>query len=304
MSCTLINHARGYHLSCAEAFLAIGTLSGMPYSLRHWELSEHCLGHRVIAFIEALPVIGILALLIERIVFYLFFKTETKPPSAYEHFKEAFSNIHAVDLTPSLRSAGASWTPRSFSIQKCMQKMLRNLVKALAEHKKTAPEPSPGLSKAYPGKIPPIITPQPVTLSCSEYEAQGRRAFMEDAHIYLEEEEGYLAGVFDGHGGANVSKAIKEHLEKEFFTLLKKMQGNVYCVFETFIYQLHQKIIEMGSQPGMSFLKRQGSTLVICFIEKKTGLIYIATSGDSEAFLFRTLDNGADKKKFKYIPLT
>lgn len=73
MNYLLSNHERAYNLSFNEGLLALGTgLSAAPYAVRHWELSnrsaEHCLGHRIIAVLQAIPVIGLLFALIERVV--------------------------------------------------------------------------------------------------------------------------------------------------------------------------------------------------------------------------------------------
>ncbi len=71
---------RGYSISFCDAFTSVITgLSGLPYSLRHWELStkceaKHSLGHKAIAVLEALPVLGGLAALIERIVVFIYNK--------------------------------------------------------------------------------------------------------------------------------------------------------------------------------------------------------------------------------------
>ncbi len=72
MNCLLASHERGYNLSFGDAFLSAATLaSGAPYAKRHWELSnratEHCLGHRIIAILQSIPVFGLLFCLIERI---------------------------------------------------------------------------------------------------------------------------------------------------------------------------------------------------------------------------------------------
>lgn len=72
MNYLLLTHERSYNLSFEDGLLSAATLlSGAPYAKRHWELSnrsaEHCLGHRVIAVLQALPIIGLLFSLIERI---------------------------------------------------------------------------------------------------------------------------------------------------------------------------------------------------------------------------------------------
>jgi hypothetical protein len=79
MHCTLDLHFEKYSLSLCERTLAIGTLSGAPYALRHYQLSKtsnfsHCLGHRIICALEFIPILGALAALIERIVVWIYNK--------------------------------------------------------------------------------------------------------------------------------------------------------------------------------------------------------------------------------------
>lgn len=43
MSYTLVAANRGYNISCYDAFTSLITgFSGVPYSIRHWELSNKC----------------------------------------------------------------------------------------------------------------------------------------------------------------------------------------------------------------------------------------------------------------------
>lgn len=74
MCFTLKSHYRGYHLSCSDGLLSLVTgLSGAPYAKRHWNMSQepgskNICGHRFFAVLEAIPVLGGLAALFERIV--------------------------------------------------------------------------------------------------------------------------------------------------------------------------------------------------------------------------------------------
>jgi hypothetical protein len=63
-----------YQVSCSEFITPASFVGcvGLPWAKRHWQLANtdttHSLGHRMIACLEALPVIGPLVVLIERIV--------------------------------------------------------------------------------------------------------------------------------------------------------------------------------------------------------------------------------------------
>lgn len=79
LSCSLDCHPQKYHMHCHEALLAPLV---SPYALRHAYLAQSstqwkCWGHRLIAAIEFIPIIGLLASAIERIV-YLAFKWLSK----------------------------------------------------------------------------------------------------------------------------------------------------------------------------------------------------------------------------------
>ncbi|KIC72578.1 hypothetical protein DB42_CX00030 [Neochlamydia sp. EPS4] len=77
MSYHLTDHPRKYSLSYQDIGLSLITgLSGIPYASRHWQLSnhakaKHCLGHRLIACIESIPIAGALAAILERIIVFI-----------------------------------------------------------------------------------------------------------------------------------------------------------------------------------------------------------------------------------------
>ncbi|WP_044882731.1 hypothetical protein [Neochlamydia sp. EPS4] len=77
MSYHLTDHPRKYSLSYQDIGLSLITgLSGTPYASRHWQLSnhakaKHCLGHRLIACIESIPIAGALAAILERIIVFI-----------------------------------------------------------------------------------------------------------------------------------------------------------------------------------------------------------------------------------------
>lgn len=71
---SLENHNKQYHLNAKEGALTAFTLSGAPYAKRHWQLAKgestsRKWGHRIIAVIEAIPILGGIAALIDRISF-------------------------------------------------------------------------------------------------------------------------------------------------------------------------------------------------------------------------------------------
>ncbi|NGX27589.1 MAG: hypothetical protein K940chlam6_01527, partial [Chlamydiae bacterium] len=104
---------------------------------------------------------------------------------------------------------------------------------------------------------------------------------MEDAHFYKEMEKGTLTGVFDGHGGSKVSAYASAEFQKRFPKALKEANGNVHQAFGKVIDQIHQNVA------NYSAWNHEGSTAVVCYIDKETHQIYTATLGDSEANIYR-----------------
>jgi len=161
--------------------------------------------------------------------------------------------------------------------EQALKKMEGNSLKALVEHN-------------IQGNIPKTIkevTPLKLTHTVAEH--IGPRPQMEDAHCFVEIEQGTLIGVFDGHGGKEVSTYANQEFQKRFSSTLKAHQGDVFRSFEVLIHEIHE---EVKQNPKWNCI---GSTAVLSFINKETNQIITATLGDSEANLYR---NG------KSIPLS
>lgn len=75
MSYSLSLHPRQYNISCGDFLLSAVTLSSLPYAFRHWEQAsqqpENRTWHRIAAVISAIPVLGALFGIIERIVHFV-----------------------------------------------------------------------------------------------------------------------------------------------------------------------------------------------------------------------------------------
>lgn len=106
MNYTLTSTDRGYNISFYDGFIsAITAFSGAPYSARHWDLSitckpEHRFGHRVIAAVQFIPVVGALAGLIERIVVYAYNRF-----FEIKHTKPTFDLVSSNSNSKRLQSA-------------------------------------------------------------------------------------------------------------------------------------------------------------------------------------------------------
>jgi len=106
-------------------------------------------------------------------------------------------------------------------------------------------------------------------------------------------EQGVLAGVMDGHCGEHVSAFASEEFQKRFPELLAETDGNVRQTFELLIDEVHKTV---ARHPEWNHI---GSTVVLCYIDKQTHLIYTATLGDSEANIYRKIEG-----ELKSIPLS
>jgi serine/threonine protein phosphatase PrpC len=287
---TLTNHPNGYHLSRNECLLSLGLGIGLPYTKRHWELSQkgHVWGHRVIAVLEAIPLIGILAALLERVSVLAYNKF-------FNHPKQ--SNPTEKNLLQELEKQQKIWKPRALPIEETMNKMWKNSEKAILEHRKKDPESYASVEEALPPLEKLLEFPLhflPLYFGYCSAENIGTRSAMEDAHFYYKMDQGIITGVFDGHGGEKVAQ-YASHIFLEFFSnKLKDNNGNVHQTFEQLIYEIHEKVVD---QPSWS---NQGSTAVICLIDQETYITYTATLGDSEANLYRIMD----ENQLKSIPLS
>ncbi|KIC72356.1 hypothetical protein DB42_DE00020 [Neochlamydia sp. EPS4] len=183
------------------------------------------------------------------------------------------------------RKKYAIWKPRNLKIDHAMQKMLKNSQKAMEEHI----EEDILAYATYQSCLPILDDNLPKAPALSlEYvsaEAQGKRPRMEDVHLFQENSQGALMGVFDGHGGRQVAKQAKEEFEKNFFETLALNKGNVHQTFEQLIDEIHQNIVQH------TYYDMIGTTLAISFIDKNTHLIYTATLGDTEANIYRNKES-------------
>jgi len=247
----LSNHNYAYQVSWGDLACCAATLgSGVTYAQRHYELSKvepNWVGHRALALIEYMPVLGGIVAIIERIA----------------HSFYGFSDI--------------PWRSSPLSEGAAMEKMVKNQDKAVAEHYKKGGSP-------YVSEIArPRRTENSVAITHHFADAQGLRPTMEDAHFFREfngTHRGYVAGVFDGHGGSEVSAYASKEFEKRFPDALAK-SDNVHEAFERLIHEIS---VEVANNSRWNHM---GSTAVISYVSIDDGLVYTATLGDSEANIYR-----------------
>ncbi len=166
--------------------------------------------------------------------------------------------------------------------EQALDNMLRNGEKAMKEHQKVSSVYA-SASQALPTKET-LLQKESTSLKLTHTFADdiGPRADMEDAHFFMEIEQGTLIGIFDGHGGKAISNYASEEFQKRFPSVLKAHKGDTFRAFEVLIHEIHQ---EVAKKPEWNKI---GSTAVVSFIDKETHQIITATLGDSEANLYRS----------------
>lgn len=165
--------------------------------------------------------------------------------------------------------------------EQAMEKMRKNGEKAILEHQKIG-SVFASAAQAIPSKQ--VLEQKETTslkLKHTFADHIGPRPQMEDAHFFVEIEQGTLIGVFDGHGGKEVAEYASQEFQKRFSSVLKAHNGDVFRAFEVLIHEIH---LEVAQKPEW---KNIGSTAVISFIDKETHQIITATLADSEANIYR-----------------
>lgn len=255
MGCSLIAHNKGYELSPTDYLFSLATgFAGASFAQRHFDLALTGPKEQRIAH-RVLGIVFCIPLL-----------------GALAALIELFV-IHFFFHKP----------------EAPIEKLLLNAEVALTEHHLKALDMY-GKSKTYLyDDALPILTdlhkPQALQLSHTAAEYQGPCEAMEDAHFYLPLEEGVLAAVFDGHGGRAVADYACRIFKERFATRLRYNHptGAIQQLFNEI-----QKEIKMN-HPEWGYT---GTTAVVCYIEAKTGLVFTATLGDSEANIYRKVKSG------------
>lgn len=122
----------------------------------------------------------------------------------------------------------------------------------------------------------------------------GLRKSMEDVHFCVDQEEGILVGVLDGHNGSEVAQYASFRFQECFFVCLREKEYDVYQAFKDLFAKIQDEITSL--HPNWADI---GATAVVCYMERATNHIYTATLGDSEAAIYRSF-----RKKRKVIPLS
>ena len=182
--------------------------------------------------------------------------------------------MHAVDRSHSSPDISSFYLEQQ---SKTYKKMIKCAQKAIGED---------GLAESLKD-VPLGITfkgfPMQIVVQASSL--QGKRSHMEDSYFHFEEMG--LFGVIDGHGdNGEIGPKVAKECQNRFFEELEKA-GNVKQAFKNLFKSIHDGIDA----------EKLGAVLVVCYIDKSTGVLYTATLGDSRAMVCRKFN-----EKFYSIP--
>jgi serine/threonine protein phosphatase PrpC len=214
--------------------------------------------------------------LVERIATFVkdkFYQKPTTPPAPIQP-----ERVEVLDKTDT--TSQSAWKPKAMTVDQAVRKMWKNGDKAISEHR--AKDPSSYADVAMP-PVETFLYPEqrtPLKVTFTEGQSKGRRPTMEDAHFIKDLGNFVLAGVFDGHGGSQVSEFANAKVRDEFATFLDTAQGNVRVAMENIIDHIQQEVVKNEEWNGA------GTTAVFCLINKVTHEIVTATIADSEAKLY------------------
>jgi serine/threonine protein phosphatase PrpC len=207
-------------------------------------------------------------------------------------------NISLNNLTPGLveNLIQVEITVEKIVENETIKKMWKNAQKAITEHRERDEVSYVEVNQGLPSCEALMFTElkPPLNFNFSEASKIGPRRTMEDAHFYKIIPQGLLTGVFDGHGGKSVAQLANQMFQDKFTETLAKQKGNVRETFVKLINEIHEEVIKDRALDGM------GSTAVVCYIDKRTHLIYTATLADSEANIYRAIESS----DLKSIPLS
>lgn len=155
------------------------------------------------------------------------------------------------------------------SVPLSQDKPQRDLFKALREGG-VDPSIFPSLNLTPPAA--------PLHLQIISAADQGNRKDMEDAHFHTRLPEGYLLGIFDGHGEKGV---IANQAALTFQTCFSDF-------FQTHSHDFKNLFKQICSSIQSKIVKNMGgSTALVCYFNPVSHRLYISNLGDSKAKLFR-----------------
>jgi serine/threonine protein phosphatase PrpC len=173
-----------------------------------------------------------------------------------------------------------------------LSKIQKNAKKALVEHIELVKDPLFITEDEFHHEVSTHPEALAIEKAFSSVSVKGARPSHEDFFSKKESDNFTFIVLLDGHGGKAVAE-FAGHALLECMSYLEQNCDNLKLAIET-VFELVQKQIRKNLK-----WNAMGSTAVCCFIQKKTGLVYTATLGDSEANIYRKVG-----ESIKSIPLS
>ncbi len=350
MHYTLMDHSREYRLSNFEIITSVMTgflTGGLPYAARHWELANrmdeaakrahangrksnernHGLRHRIIAIIQAMPLLGALAALIEWIVVRIYYRVkapnwygwepgpklsveEAQRRSQSNFFKavEKHARLEKIEIESELRRAAREEQARKAHAKKIA---VSSTPAEEAENKEAAK--TSGASKTISGafltqkefealgkseSLPSTFSSEetPLELLVSSKSCQGIRSEMEDSDSVSTKDR--IFAIWDGHGGCQTAKFASEVFPERFKAILGKSKeknaAEIRYAFEQAVHSIQKDVFHVG--------RRGGSVGVATYVHDD--IMYVYTLGDCEVTVYRKIRDENGRRRLKGIPLS
>jgi serine/threonine protein phosphatase PrpC len=107
------------------------------------------------------------------------------------------------------------------------------------------------------------------------YSIKGKRGYMEDRSMVINNAFYQVAIIFDGHGGKDIAEAATNYMDKTFeFKPLVTMTVRERCQF------LQQQVMKMDRSLS-NIIPTSGSTMVMFVLYKKSKMCFVVNLGDS-----------------------
>jgi len=168
-----------------------------------------------------------------------------------------------------------------------------------------------GVYLSVPETSKQVVTGESQRVRYASAEMQGWRTTMEDADVVDLQVPGGLivAGVFDGHGGKDVSKYTARVFVRELTTCGQFLTGNYPEALSTTFLHIDELLrtpavkeelarTSSDSQDGDYIINNSGCTAVVALLTQRE--IYVANAGDSRCVLGRA--GGAVQMSFDHKP--
>jgi len=120
---------------------------------------------------------------------------------------------------------------------------------------------------------------------------QGRRQYMEDAHIIFCINDWNVYAVFDGHGGDSISEWLRENISKMLWPILSiETSPNVMMnMLKKTIIRMDKNLFYTNKKPSGTFTGlEEGSTLIVLLFNTIKKHAYTINIGDSSACIFKS----------------